>query len=653
MSDTITTPTEGDTPPPDPGTIRITIDGHDHSITPLDIIIPELFNQLVAHVEAASTVVVFNWDLIPSLPLEARQAFVMLTTINGPVISVCVGDTGYPDAFAATLALTFNADDLGEVSRYQDFVFSVAAQRHPGAVAAAARRIQDWLRGQGTQPDDVRVLARRIREQVTQPEASIDLTPQVAADMVLAAMQAERTVRGEIDIATPPCRYFQGEMYVWADNYWRPANHFTENVTRILQPLDKHPLSNQFVQSVIGNIRAKVLLDPGQNVPPLFIEGDPPVCRPQHVLVFANGTIDLDEMRGTGSLPTLRPHDARVFATSALPYDYIPTATCPLWEATIREILPPSGPDDHRTEVLQEFLGYISLIGDCRFEKFLVLVGIGANGKSTVLAVISAVFGNANVSHVGLESLGSDPHLLQTAHKSVNIASEMHRMQRVEEGILKALVSGEPRVVNRKYLPAVTFIPTAKLIFATNHLPQFSDTSMGIWRRMIVTPFNERFDGARCDLSRKDRLLEELPGILNWTLSGALRLLQQGAFTQCGVCESTIRAYQMDADPFRQFADQCCDIAQDRAVLAADIYTAYRIFCEQNGRSPKGNSEFGRQVAGLTGVIKHRESSGDRAYYYEGLGLRVVSTLGVYPRPPQRTEAAHSRGTMVGRPTTS
>ena len=79
----------------------------------------------------------------------------------------------------------------------------------------------------------------------------------------------------------------------------------------------------------------------------------------------------------------------------------------------------------------------------------------------------------------------------------------------VEEDLLKALVSGEPRVVNRKYLPALTFFPSAKLLFATNHLPPIADTSAGIWRRMIVTPFNERFDGARCDLSRKDRLLEE------------------------------------------------------------------------------------------------------------------------------------------------
>ena len=104
----------------------------------------------------------------------------------------------------------------------------------------------------------------------------------------------------------------------------------------------------------------------------------------------ANGVIDLDQMRESAALPNLQPHDARVFATSALRYDYDPSATCPLWETTIREILPLRGPEDHRVDVLQEFLGYSLLVGDFRFEKFLVLVGSGANGKYSAneLAVI-------------------------------------------------------------------------------------------------------------------------------------------------------------------------------------------------------------------------------------------------------------------------
>ncbi|MBM4005804.1 MAG: hypothetical protein FJ295_21380 [Planctomycetes bacterium] len=633
--------------------ISITIDDQDTPVAPIDVTSPEVMQALRERVGSANSVVIHQWDRVARLPFEPRQAFLELAAISGPVTTVRVGETSYPDAFAASLALPVDVDDLTDVARYQDFAIAVATACHPGAASEAARRIRDRLRELGVQADDVRSLARRIRDGAVLPKNPIILKPQDAADIFLAAKQEVRLVRGETDIKTPPCWYYNGDIYLWTGMYWMRESHLTETVTRVLQTQTQHPLSGQFVQSAIINIRAKVLLDRGGISLPMFVEEDPPVCRPYQVLVFENGFIEIEDMQRSGTLPSLHPHDARVFACSALTYPYDPTALCPLWQDTIAEILRPQGADDHRIAVLQEFLGYVLLVGDCRFEKFLVLVGGGANGKSTVLKVITAAFGSINVSHVGLESFGSDPHLLEMANKWVNTASEMHRIERVEEGLLKTLVSGESRVVNRKFLPATTFFPTAKLIFSTNALPQFADTSMGIWRRMIVIHFLEVFAGDRCDLYRIDRLIAERAGILNWILAGAMRLLRQGGFTRCAVCEAALHEYQLDSDPFRQFLDECCDLQPDRAVLVADLYRAYCIFCDRNNRGAKGNAVIGRQVKGLPGVVRHRESSGRREYYYEGIGLRSPLSLGLYLRPPQREGAGHPRGVMVGRPTTS
>lgn len=125
----------------------------------------------------------------------------------------------------------------------------------------------------------------------------------------------------------------------------------------------------------------------------------------------------------------------------------------------------------------------------------------------------------------------------------------------MQEGLLKQLVSGEPTQVNIKHQSPVTMYPSAKLVFSTNYLPPFTDTSDGIWRRMLVIPFHERFGEDRCDLHRTEHLCQELPGILNWALVGAQRLLQQGAFTRCAVCDQACCEHRHDSDPFRQFID--------------------------------------------------------------------------------------------------
>ena len=88
--------------------------------------------------------------------------------------------------------------------------------------------------------------------------------------------------------------------------------------------------------------------------------------------------------------PRIYEHDPRCFSTVALPYDYDPAATCPLWEQTLAEIFPLECDDDNRIAVLQEFMGLTLFPNQMRHEKFLITVGHGANGKSTISAHLGA-----------------------------------------------------------------------------------------------------------------------------------------------------------------------------------------------------------------------------------------------------------------------
>ena len=317
------------------------------------------------------------------------------------------------------------------------------------------------------------------------------------------------------------------------------------------------------------------------------------------LVVFQNGMVDINDVEpyeDGWSPPRIYHHDPRCFSTVVLPYGYDPAANCPLWERTLSEILPgecerrqphPRAARVHGPDAVSQPDAAREVPDHGRSRR---------NGKSTVLRVWEQMLGPQNVTHVPLDALGGEFRLSEMMGKLANIASDMKRMDKMEEGRLKELVSGEPLQVNRKFKSPLTMVPTARLIFACNELPPINDRSDGIWRRIIAMPFNRQFSEEERDLDRAEQLRAELPGIFNWALAGAMRLFGQGGFTRCQVCVVCAGEHRQHSDSFLEFVDEQVELGSDKRVLVDEFYQSYVQFCQRNGRLPKGNPEIGRQV---------------------------------------------------------
>jgi len=609
------------------GTFVFVIDGQSLSMIPTQLSVVDNQTQLMTLCSHASSITIRGWEHAPSLPGEAQKfLFELMESSEATWQFTITGRPAvYQDPFAATMDLDLNPRDLRSVVR--DTALAVAAAAHvcPEASSEAARRIREWLARFGIQSDSIPSLAAAIRGHAPDADQEPRWSPQAAARAVLANFQAKRQARGEIDITTPPIRYFQQDFYKWNGRTWVIEPQFESVVCRILQSeTEGKDLTTAYIKSVISNLAALTLIDCRGIRLPVFVRAeDPLVLVETQTLALQNGTIDIGELFRGAATVALRPHDARIFLARELEYAFSATATCPLWERTLREIFPSQGATDHRIEVLQEFIGYSLMPSYHRFEAFSIFFGDGRNGKSTVLEVVGALLGAANTSEVPLDAFSNGFCLAGMFGRLANIAADMPRMAKVQEGMLKQLVSGEPVQVNRKYREPVTMRPTAKLIFATNYVPGFSDTSNGLWRRMIVLPFLRRFQGQGCDSERAFRIIEtELPGVLNWALHGAHRLLRQNAFTECDVCQAAKIGHRHDSDPFLQFTDECLELRPDGVELVDEVYLAYHGFCKSNGKMPKSKSEVGKQFLGLDGVERQRECEATRRYYvYVGVRL--------------------------------
>jgi putative DNA primase/helicase len=333
-------------------------------------------------------------------------------------------------------------------------------------------------------------------------------------------------------------------------------------------------------------------------------------------IVLENGLVDLDTLMQGGD-DLLFPHSANWFSLVLLPYIFEPKATSPKWLQFQDEIFES---DAERIALLQEIFGWLIAYDNSR-QKFVLFAGEGANGKSVVLAVLTRLLGPDNVSHVPLEMFGDRFQLTQTIGELANIASEIGEVTRVAEGCLKAFTAGDRMYFDRKFKDGLNVEPTARLLFSTNNLPRFSDRSGGMWRRLMLIPFDVVIPEDKQDKQLVSKLCEELPGILLWAIEGRRRLETNGCFTEPKVCKEALEQYRTDSNPARQFLLQQFTANSTGSVRCDGIYAAYVQWAQETEQRPLTPSEFGKEVFRTFPNAEKRRlgPDWDRHYCYTGI----------------------------------
>jgi putative DNA primase/helicase len=396
----------------------------------------------------------------------------------------------------------------------------------------------------------------------------------------------------------------------------------------------KTPTVQRITRGLIGNVElalASMTTWSSTIEPPALFDGNG--WQRRNLVAMTNGVLDIDSLFD-GNADVLLPHTPRWFSMNCLPYPYDPNADCPRWKEFLARNL--EG-DDERIGLLQEWFGYC-LITDTALQKFLMLVGEGANGKSVICAVLEATLGSDNCAHVPLELFGARFQLAGTLGKLANICAEVGELDKAAEGYLKAYTSGDLMQFEQKYEASFSATPTARLALATNNPPRFSDKSDGIWRRLILFPLDititdeERIYG----MDKVDWWVAsgELPGILNWALDGLDRLRLQGGFTRSNTCDESLDKYRTENNPARMFLRETCQESPDGETPCEALYGAYQRWCELNGYSPLADRSFGKEVRRVFKKSERRKvgARDRRVWCYCGVDNNTVKMADVMGR---------------------
>ena len=223
-----------------------------------------------------------------------------------------------------------------------------------------------------------------------------------------------------------------------------------------------------------------------------------------------------------------------------------------------------------------------------------------------------------------------------TIGQVVNVTNESSDIIEHEaETTLKAFVAGDRFTVDRKFKSPINVRPATKIMVATNDLPRFIDKTQGIWRRILLIPFDEQFTGTKCEPYLADKLKKELPGILNWALAGLKKLTNANGFTIPKSHAQHLEDYRRASDPARAFLYEYVKPDPDASIRYQVVYSKYRSYCRRNGFHAVSQTTFGKILRRIYPEVK-REQRGSRTgrhWYYTGLapnwkcGTRYIKSL--------------------------
>jgi putative DNA primase/helicase len=231
-------------------------------------------------------------------------------------------------------------------------------------------------------------------------------------------------------------------------------------------------------------------------------------------------------------------------------------------------------------------------------QKLCFFYGMGANGKSVLVDLMARMAGDyAAVAKI--ESLtgtnrrgGGDatPDLVPLIGARMVRAAEPDEGMKWQEGLIKDLTGGEPILVRALHTNFVEVRPCFSLTISGNHKPDIRGTDDGIWRRLLLVPFDQSIPKSeQIPKQELDEILfAERDAIFTRRIVPALaEYLELGLGEPDAVVQATAE-FREESDPLGTFLSGCCVISAEPAdvLLARDLVNAFQWWQFSNGGQP-------------------------------------------------------------------
>ena len=281
------------------------------------------------------------------------------------------------------------------------------------------------------------------------------------------------------------------------------------------------------------------------------------------------------------------------FITQQANVTYDPAAKAPHWDKFLKKVLP----DAKLRACIQRAIGY-TLTGTTGEQALFFLHGPGQNGKSALIETLSHFLGDYAASAPSSmlmktrnESIPNDVARLRG--RRLAALSELDVGDRFNEANLKLYTGGDSITARFLHKEWFEFFAMFKIWMHGNHKPHIRGQDWGIWRRMVLVPFEYEIPNSERVLDfAKNYLYPEASGILNYALQGCLEWQEKGLALP-PIIKSQTAMYREDSDILGDFIAECCDVNPKYETTSNELYRTYTSFSDDRNERALAARTFG------------------------------------------------------------
>lgn len=312
------------------------------------------------------------------------------------------------------------------------------------------------------------------------------------------------------------------------------------------------------------------------------------------LLTCDSGTIEL------ANDGRLREHRRADRITKLAPVRYDVSAAAPRWSSFLSEALP----DPEICGFVQRYLGYActaSVAEQC----FVVALGAGNNGKSVMAETVRRVLGDytrdtpTDTLMYCKHGRGTENDVARLRSARFVTAKETEQGKKLDEARVKQLTGGDTVTARFLFKEHFEFVPSFKLWLYCNHRPVIVGTDDGIWRRVMLVPFDATVPPEKRDKELPAKLWAEAPGILAWLVRGCVEWQRAGLQPPAAVAAASTQ-WREESDDVGQFVAECCVIGSFAQVKAGPLHKKYVAWVhEQGGKEPLAPAVLSQRLTAL------------------------------------------------------
>jgi putative DNA primase/helicase len=396
--------------------------------------------------------------------------------------------------------------------------------------------------------------------------------------------------------------FHKGLLYIYENGVYFPKGE--QAIRKTIQQLLGDRSRKHYIEEVLHWLKVETYLENEEWLKPT-----------DGIINVKNGLLNWK----TGEL---LPHTPKRLSIIQIPVKYDPNQSYDFIENFFREVVP-----EDTLPNMGELFGYC-MIPSTKYQEAFMFTGEGANGKSTVIDLLTRFIGSEYVSNVSLQDLEKNRFKAAQLHgKLLNTFADLSHRALETSSMFKSIVGGDRISAEYKGKDAFDFQPFARLVFSANELPTSRDVTKGFFRRWRIVPFPYSFDSNNPNAKPRDPNLleklttnENLSGLLNLALEGLRRLDKNGGFTENESTKQALEQYKKDSDNVALFLEEMC-VQQPKAFCATKtLFAEYEIWSEESGLKPLGRKRFNKRLQEhIPTLEKKRQYQGPEVWI--GVGL--------------------------------